>query len=163
MRENKLPFEVMYVYDQKILANKCELTLMRAKRTNELRQQDTKAFARLHSLLQAAVEGDTAVSGSQMAASSEQSLEVLRETLRALVNSLPEARVFKRKLASLAETAQMVSEQRLPSAEQLGELAEFCHLYGLVHAEFLKERYSPQPSEATIWPLATRLGYSSMF
>jgi len=160
MRETKPPFKVLQMYDQKILANRCELILMKVGRTKELHEKDAKVFNRLHKLLQTALQGDIAVSGSGMATSSEQSLEVLRETFKALVNSLPEVKAFKIKLTNLAKTAQMIAERGLPAQEQLDELAAFCHSYSMVQAQLLKEHRTSQLSEASLWPLTMQLGYS---
>jgi hypothetical protein len=163
MRNGKLPLETIGIYDSKMLASRAELALLRISRTRQFDEQDKKAFARLVAFLDSAYEGDSSVSGSRLAASSEQSLEALSETLKALTDILPQAQTFKDRLLKLREGAIELSQGRIPSKRILNQLIDFVHRYGLVQSDMLKQNSSNNVTETSIWPLFVRLGYSSMF
>lgn len=163
MRESKPNLEVMSVYDSKMLASRAELGLLRVMRQKRVERQDLRAFVRLAELLQSAAEGDSWVSGSGLVASSEHSLEVLRETLKAMINTFPEAEIFRKRLVELRNSAKMLSEGNVPSSRKLNDLLDFTHRYGLVQSEQLKVRHSSAPLEANAWAMLMRPQYSLTF
>ena len=153
MRNNESRFEVMDVYNQKMLADRAKLALMRVKRENAVLPKEKAVFIRLSLFLQAASDGDKAISNSQMGASSDQSLQALRQTLIALRGMFQETESFRNRLNELVAATDMLSEGKIPSADALQNLLEFLERYSAVQSESIREPQALGPSEAVIWPL----------
>lgn len=161
MRNHELPFELIDIYNQKMLADRVKLALMRVKRENMVSEREKKIFTRLAAFLQAASEGDRVISSSQMKASNEQSLQALRETLMALRGMFQETESFRNWLNELVQATNMLSEGRLPSLEAQAKLMEFVQKYSAIQAESIREPQVISSGEAITWPLIGRTSYSS--
>lgn len=151
MRNNGSRFEVMDVYNQKMLADRAKLALMRVKRENAVSPKEKAVFIRLSLFLQDASEGDKAI--SQMGASSDQSIQALREILIALRGMFQETDSFRKRLNELVEAADMLSEGKIPSADALQNLLEFLERYSAVQSEAIREPQALSSGEGLIWPL----------
>ena len=151
MRNNESRFEVIDIYNQKMLADRAKLALMRVKRENAVLPKEKVVFTRLSMFLQDASEGDKAI--SQMGASSDQSLQALRETLIALRGMFQETEAFRKRLNELVEAADMLSEGNMPSPEAIKKLFDFLERYSAVQSEAIREPQVLSSGEAVIWPL----------
>lgn len=153
MRINESRFELMDIYNRKMLADRAKLALMRVKRVNAVLPKEKVVFTRLSVFLQAASDGDKAISNSQMGASSDQSLQALRQTLIALRGIFQETDSFRHRLNELVSTTDMLSEGKIPSAEALQNLLEFLERYSAIQSESIRDPQALGPGEAVIWPL----------
>jgi len=157
MRNTESRFELMDLYNQKMLANRAKLALMRVKRENAVSSKEKAVFIRLLVFLNAASDGDKAISNSKMGASSDQSLQALRQTLIALRGMFQETDSFRKRLNELTETADMLSKGNMPSPEALKNLSEFLERYSAVQSETIREPQSMGQGEAGIWPLVRHM------
>lgn len=139
MKNGEAPFQVINIYNNKILANKTRLALIKVKRENRIRPEDRFFLGRMSELLQAAYEGDRAISSSQIRASSEHSLQVLHEALSALIGKLRDTQLFRERLKELVEAAEMLSNGEIPERTALDNLYEFSKEYGDFQSELLKQ------------------------
>ena len=151
MRNNESRFEVMDIYNQKMLADRAKLALMRVKREKAVLPKQKAVFTRLSLFLQDASEGDKAI--SQMGASSDQSLQALRQILTALRGMFQETGAFRRRLNELVEAAVMLSEGNMPSPEAIQKLLDFLERYSAVQSEAIREPQVLSSGESVIWPL----------
>ena len=151
MRNNESRFEVMNVYNRKMLADRAMLALMRVKRENAVLPKEKAVFIRLSLFLQDASEGDKAI--SQMGASRDQSLQALRETLIALRGMFQETKAFQKRLNELVEATDMLSEGNIPSPEAIQKLFDFLERYSAVQSEAIREPQVLSSGESVIWPL----------
>lgn len=152
MKNGEAPFQVISIYNNKILANKTRLALIRVRRENRIRPEDRAVFSRMSQLLQAANEGDEAISSSQIRASSEHSLQVLHEALNALIGKLRDTQLFRERLKELAETARMLSNGEAPTPSALDKLYEFSKEYGDFQSQLLKQPSLKPSFGVTVWP-----------
>lgn len=152
MRNEEAPFRVISIYNNKILANRTSLALTRVRRENRVRPADRAVFSRMSQLLQAANEGDEAISSSQIRASSEHSLQVLHEALNALMGKLRDTQLFRERLRELAETARMLSNGETPAPSAIDKLYEFSKQYGDLQSQLLKQPSLKPSFGATVWP-----------
>lgn len=153
MRNSESRFEVMDIYNQKMLADRAKLALMRVKRENAVLPKEKAVFTRLSMFLQDASEGDKAISNSQMGASSDQSLRALRQILIALRGMFQETKAFSKRLNELVGAADMLSEGNMPSPEAIQKLLDFLERYSAVQSEAIREPQALSSGEAVIWPL----------
>ncbi len=151
MRNNESRFEVIDIYNQKMLADRAKLALMRVKRENAVLPKEKVVFTRLSMFLQDASEGDKAI--SQMRASSDQSLQALRQILTALRGMFQETEAFRKRLNELVEAAVMLSEGNMPSPGAIQKLFDFLERYSAVQSEAIREPQVLSSGEAVIWPL----------
>lgn len=161
MRNNEFPFEVMDIYKNKMLADRAKLALMRIKRENEVLPGEKAVFTRLSKFLQAASDGDKVISNSQMGASSDQSLQALRETLIALSGMVQETESFRNRLNELVAAVDMLANGKIPSPDALQKLLEFLERYSALQSESIREPQVLSSGEAIIWPLARQKPSSS--
>ena len=159
MRSGELPFELMDIYNRKILSNRAKLALMRVRRENIVTPRERAVFKRVSSLLQTACKGDDAISNSRMRATSEQSLLTLQETLTALRGKFKEPEAIRVILAELFNTTNELSEGRIPSPDTLKQLEEYLVRYNIMQSEKLREPRTSTSSEDKIW-LSQQIGYS---
>ena len=152
MKNGVAAFQVIAIYNNKILANKTQLALMKVKRDARIRPEDRVFFLRMSRLLQAANEGDEAISSSQIRASSEHSLQVLHEALGALIGKLRDTQLFRDRLKELVETARMLSGGEIPDDAALENLYEFSKEYGEFQSQLLKQPSLEPSFGVTVWP-----------
>ena len=153
MKDEEAPFRLIITYNNKILANRTLLALARVRRENRVRPEDTPVFSRMSQLLQAANEGDEAISSSQIRATSEHSLQVLQEALKTLMGKLRDTQLFRERIKELAETAKMLSEGEIPTASAIDRLYEFSKGYGDFQSQLIKQPSLKSSFGATVWPL----------
>lgn len=153
MRNNESRFEVMDIYNQKMLADRAKLALIRVKRENSVLPREKAVFARLCKFLEAASDGDKAISNSQMGASSDQSIQALRQILIALRGMFQETEEFRKMLNELVEAADMLAEGNIPPPESIQKLLDFLERYSVVQSEAIREPQVLSSGESVIWPL----------
>lgn len=153
MRNNEWRFEVMDVYNQKMLADRAQLALMRVKRQNTVSPKEKAVFIRLCNFLKAASDGDKAISSSQMMAPSDQSIQALQQILITLRGMFQETEAFRKRLNELVEAADILSEGHMPSSEAIQKLVDFLERYSAVQSEAIREPQVLGSGESVIWPL----------
>lgn len=158
MIQHRAALELIETYEQKIMASKAELALLRVQRTKAVGRDDKPVFKNLLSVLIAAFEGDEAISVAQAAPGSQWSLKVLRQTLKAFAELTPSSELFRRRVSRLARTAEDLSEGRVPAAGDIVELRTFVHSYGALQADILSGQASGRFPGAEVWPLSMRVG-----
>jgi len=154
--ERRDPFEVIDIYNHKILANQSKAALRRALRNRRLESTDIAIFTKLSKLLEAAYVGDQTVSSSQIKASSKYSLKILSQTLKAMEGILRDTEAFRDRLDYLHKSATELSKGNSISEERLNSLYDFCKRYAELQRQLLKQPSMKPSYGVTVWPFASQ-------
>ncbi len=133
------PFEVVDIYNHKILANQSKAAIRRAIQNHSTEPSDIPIFKKLADLLNAAYNGDQNVSSSNIRAVSKDSLNILLQTKQAMEGMLRNPAAFRERLDELNKAATELSQGRMVSDEKLKNLSEFCQRYSQFQQQLLKQ------------------------
>ncbi len=160
MRERRDPFEVIDIYNHKILANQSRAAIRRVKREKRIESGDIAVFKKLSQLLEAAYAGDQSVSGSQVRASSTHSLRILAQTFKAMEGILRNTKAFRETLDDLSGAAIELSQNRTISDDRLDSLYEFCCRYAALQQQLLKQSSTKPSYGVSVWPFESRIRHT---
>lgn len=156
MGERQDPFEVIDIYNNKILANQSKAAIRRIKRNKGIESGDIAVFKKLSQLLKAAYTGDQSVSGSQIRASSTHSLKILAQTFKAMEGILRNTKAFRETLDDLNKAAIELSQSNVISDDRLDSLYDFCNRYAALQQQLLKQSSTRPSYGITVWPFESR-------
>lgn len=139
------------VYSQKMLADGAELSVVRFMRNNHLEALDRDRLRKLVSLFEDALAADKAISGAQMASSTDHSVSVLSMMTGTLAR-LTIADAVRSAIEYLKGIAEQVVEGSSPTDVELKKLMSFLRQYSLIQEERLKGTGSARGSNGGIWP-----------
>ena len=157
MGERQDPFEVIDIYNHRILANQSKAAIRRVKRDKSIEPGDMVVFKKLSQLLEAAYIGDQSVSGSQIRASSTHSLKILAQTFKAMEGVLRNTKVFRETLDDLNKASIELSQNKVISDDRLDSLYEFCNRYAALQQQLLKQSSTKPSYGITVWPFERRI------
>jgi len=152
MGERRDPFEVIDIYNHKILANQSIAAIRRVMRNRIIEPEDIPIFKKLSNLLDAAYNADQTVSGANIKASSKYSLRILSQTLKAMEGTLKGTQAFRGILDSLHRTAIELSNGNAISDDKLNNLHDFCKRYAALQRQLLKQPSIMPSYGVTVWP-----------
>lgn len=155
--ERRYPFEVIDIYNRKILANQSKAAIRRIIRENQVRTSDLSVFSKLSALLGAAHKGDQSISAAQIRTSDAHSLKILMQTMQAMEGRLTNTRVFRERLDELSKSAQELAQGKVIPVTQLNMLYDFCKKYADVQQQLLKQPFIKSSYGATMWPFVRQI------
>ena len=158
--ERRDPFEVIDIYNQKILANQSIAAIRRVKRNGTVDESDIDTFKKLSKLLDAAYIGDQNVSGSKIKASSKYSLKILSQTLNAMKGQLRDTKAFREHLEFLQKSASKLAKGTPIPDEELNLLFNFCKRYSDLQKQLLKQPSVKPSYGVTVWPFENQTGHT---
>ena len=139
------------VYSQKMLADGAELAVVRFMRTKRLESLDQDRLNKLLSLFNDALAADEAISGAQMAASTDHSVSVLSMMTETLAR-LTIADAVKSAIEYLRGVTEQVIQGSSPAEDDLKTLMSFLSQYGLFQEARLRRLGTSRGSPGGIWP-----------
>lgn len=155
--ERQDPFEIMDIYNTKILANQSIAAIRRVIRNHSVDKSDIPTFKKLSNLLETAYNADQTVFGAKIRASSKNSMKVLSQTIKAMEGKLKDTSTFRNFIDELRKTSLELSSENVTSNEKLIALDDFCKRYHSLQKELIKQRSSRTSFGASVWPFAKQI------
>jgi hypothetical protein len=156
MGERQDPFEVIDIYNHKILANQSVAAIRRTVRNQKIDESDLEVFKKLSSLLNEAYTADQSVSATKLKASSKYSLTILSQTLKAMEGTSSNTDAFRGTLNDLHKAAIDLSQGKIISESKLSTLNDFCKRYSSLQRQLLKQPSLKPSYGVTVWPFANQ-------
>jgi hypothetical protein len=160
VEERRDPFQIIDIYNHKILANQCIAAIRRTQRNQAIDTADLVTFQKLSRLLDEAYSADQNVSGAGVKASSKYSLKILSQTLKAMQGTLKGTSSFRARLDDLHKASAELSQNKIVSDPQLNMLFDFCRRYATLQRQLLKQPSTRASYGVTAWPFASLIRHT---
>ena len=158
--EESTKLDMINLYDSRLLAGRTKLALLRASHIHKVHETDKLAFERFKQFLISANEGCEAVTGSNLTATSEESVKAFQEMIGILNRKTNKNEQYKEKINSLIKTVEELIKGNIPEEHRLVYLTNFLDRYSLLQKQLLEEKRSFEKAEVHSWPQSTLLEYS---
>ena len=151
-------------FHQKMLASSVELALVEFERTSDLASLNTAALTQWRKLLETALDADTAISNSAMESAGIGTSSRGLNTLRAILQVMPDADLDPKKIASfirdLQSTTDLLLSGTVPGGDSLQRLLEFSQQYGNSYDHYVAWERETDKERINVWHQALRHNYS---